>query len=206
MAISFNAPIYSEPPLDFLEFKHYPQASGSLFNTGLYQEDDLSDPSGSTLSNQSNLVDTNYTVQVITGGNFSGSIGIDLGSARSINKLTLYDVGSFGSITWSGSSDSLKAFGSADNSSWNWFEDFHPLNRELYSGSVYQISCPFNQARSYRYFKLFADKGYIKSAVGEYLPFTEIRAWVLPSVVSHSGSIDSEHSTPGGGSNTPVLK
>lgn len=205
MAISFNLPIYFEDIKEEQRFMSPLSMSGSLFNTGLHLTDDTTDPSGSTLNTLATLVDEHYSTVAVSGSASSGSIGIDLGKARAVSKLTLYDDGTAGAgITWSGSSDSLQGFRSADNSSWHWFEDFY-VERELYSGSAYQIECPFSTTQTYRYFKLYADSGYLKSAVGNYLGFTEIKAWIQPDAVEVSGSIYHDNIVDVGDIITPAL-
>lgn len=169
--------------------------------TGLFLADDSSDPTSSTLGAQTDLVDGD--LQNVISGTLTGSysIGLDLGSSKTIQKLSIYDIidGNFSGINQDGTNDTFEVYSSADNSTWVLVETFKPLNRvvfldesdnpspipspipsprpfEIITDSVYIIELIFETKPTARYFKAFASRGSVEDIGEQTLQISEIQA------------------------------
>jgi len=192
--------IYAEPAIKVFNDVHYPKPSGSLYNDGLYLADDSADPTSSTLNSSAALVNLDYKTATITGTRGTNeSIGVDLGQAKAITSLTLYDDTSAGAgICWSGSKDSCELYGSTDNSAWTLLRKYKPITRTLFSGSVDDTISQIEltlvsgsvRAETYRYFKVYSNEGALVGFDGtSELQYTEIGTKEIVAGQAVSGSI-----------------
>jgi len=187
--------IYAESPQSVFIDRFQPNPSGSLYNDGLYLADDSTNPLSSTLVTKPGLVDLNYRTPVITGQRtLNESLGVDLGTPKAITELMLLDDGTAGTgINWSGSHDSALVYGSDDNLTWVKLRSYKPVDRELFSGSIYRSFFPLTSgsviSESYRYFKVYADQGTLMSGDSNSLIYTEMLTTQIPETILTSGSI-----------------
>lgn len=179
--------------------------------TGLFLADDSSDPTASTLTAQADLVDGDF--QTVTSGTITGSysIGLDLLTSQTVQKLIIYDVidGNYSGIDYNGVNDTFVVYeselndGSAD--SWVLVETFKPLNRVVYldtdsnpspvpsplpsplpystiTNTVYKIELVFGTPPKARYIKVYASRGAVQDAGESVLQISEIQALIQPAL------------------------
>ncbi len=187
--MAYKIVLYRELPVRLFANPYAPVPSGSMPSDGLSLADDSSGPTSSTLTSLPGLIDSDINTSVFA-SNSSYSIGLDLGAPRFVNSLSVYDDGTGGSdIYWSGSHDSYELYTSPDNSTWILHGHFHPLQRLLYSGSIYRTEVPFSGSLTARYFKLYANQGSIRTGGGTSLAITSLQASSVGYTIPNSGSV-----------------
>ena len=174
--------------------------------TGLFLADDSTDPTSSTLSAQADLVDGD--LQTVISGSLTStySIGLDLGSSKTIQKLFIYDVSTNNAgVSQAGVNDTFTVYSSADNSTWVLIEIFKPLNRVVYldtdsnpspipsplpsplpydtvTDPVYRIDLVFESKPTARYFKAYASRDNVQDVGSSTLQISEMEALTQPSL------------------------
>lgn len=174
---------------------------------GLFLADDSADPTSSVLGAQADLVDGD--LQNVISGTLTGSysIGIDLTTSQTIQKLIVYDIidGNFSGINYNGTNDTFAVYSSDDNSTWVLIETFKPLNRVIFLDTsdnpspppsplpsplpyeeivepVYSIELVFETKPTARYFKAFASRGSVEDVGESTLQISEIQALIQNNV------------------------
>jgi len=174
--------------------------SGSNFVVG-WRANDLVPASGSLCFPSGSMIDGDFTTIVTPLTTTNWSIGIRCQVSGSFAAVHLYDSGLYPGFYFSGSNQRIDPYVAIYNNSWYRCATNTPINRILYSGSIYQTIIELPVGCVGKYLKLHSADGPLKDPLGNYLRFTQIQVFERVDNTATSGSYYQEYGSVPVGTN-----